>query len=219
MGFQVAGTADHEGLAFPRRHDLYPRGLGTSAFHVQVAEGAPFDMSVTLSVQVDSLSTSMIVSVAGGALESSPIAIPLEGDGDVTVSVQAASFPEGTHIGIQTGLGESLTLSPDESEVTNTPATGAPIVSGTAQVGQTLTADTSGIADADGLTNVTYSYQWISNDGTTDTDIADATASTYVVASGEVGKTIKFRVTITDDAGNAESLTSEATEAVVLGGL
>ena len=103
--------------------------------------------------------------------------------------------------------------------MTNTPATGAPTVSGTAQVGQTLTADTSGIADADGLTNVTYSYQWISNDGTTDTDIADATASTYVVASGEVGKTIKFRVTFTDDAGNAESLTSEATEAVVLGGL
>ena len=90
----VTRPADHEGLAPPRRHDLYPRGLGTSAFHVQVAEGAPFDMSVTLSVQVDSLSTSMIVSVAGGALESSPIAIPLEGDGDVTVSVQAASFLE-----------------------------------------------------------------------------------------------------------------------------
>ena len=87
----VTRPADHEGLAFPRRHDLYPRGLGTSAFHVQVAEGAPFDMSVTLSVQVDSLSTSMIVSVAGGL---SPIAIPLEGDGDVTVSVQAASFLE-----------------------------------------------------------------------------------------------------------------------------
>ena len=215
----VTRPADHEGLAFPRRHELYPRGLGTSAFHVQVAEGAHFDVSVTLSVQVDSLSTSMIVRVAGGALESSPIAIPLEGDGDVTVGVQAASFLEGTHIAIQTGLGESLTLSPDESEVTNTSATGAPIVSGTVQVGQTLTADTSGIADAEGLTNVTYSYQWISNDGTTDTDIADATASTYVVASGEVGKTIKFRVTFTDDAGNAESLTSEATEAVVLDGL
>ena len=90
----MARPADHEGLAPPRRHELCPRGLGTSAFHVQVAEGAPFDMSVTLSVQVDSLSTSMIVSVAGGALESSPIAIPLEGDGDVTVSVQAASFLE-----------------------------------------------------------------------------------------------------------------------------
>ena len=33
----------------------------------------------------------------------------------------------------------------------NTPATGAPTISGTAQVGETLTADTSGIADDDGL--------------------------------------------------------------------
>ena len=33
----------------------------------------------------------------------------------------------------------------------NTPATGAPTIGGTAQVGETLTADTSGIADTDGL--------------------------------------------------------------------
>ena len=41
----------------------------------------------------------------------------------------------------------------------NTPATGAPSISGTAQVGETLTADTSGIADEDGLENVAFSYQ------------------------------------------------------------
>ena len=94
VNVHVTRPADHEGLAFSRRHDLYPLGLVTLAFHVQVTEGAHFDVSVTLSVQVDSLSTSMIVSVAGGPLESSPIAIPLEGNGDVTVSVQAASFLE-----------------------------------------------------------------------------------------------------------------------------
>ena len=36
---------------------------------------------------------------------------------------------------------------------TNNPATGAPAISGTAQVGETLTADTSGITDVDGLDN------------------------------------------------------------------
>ena len=36
----------------------------------------------------------------------------------------------------------------------NSPATGRPAISGTAQVGETLTADTSDIGDADGLTNV-----------------------------------------------------------------
>ena len=33
----------------------------------------------------------------------------------------------------------------------NTPATGAPTISGAAQVGETLTATSSGIADADGM--------------------------------------------------------------------
>ncbi len=54
------------------------------------------------------------------------------------------------------------------STPTNNPATGAPTISGFAQVGNTLTAATSGISDADGLTSPTYSYQWIRVDGTTD---------------------------------------------------
>ena len=64
----------------------------------------------------------------------------------------------------------------------NSPATGAPTISGTAQAGHTLTADTSGIDDQDGLTTPGYSYQWIRNDGNADADIQDATASTYEVS-------------------------------------
>ena len=94
---------------------------------------------------------------------------------------------------------------------TNIPATGAPTISGTAQVGETLTADTSGIADEDGLSNATFSYQWIRNDGTTDSDIEDATDSTYTLVSDDSGKSIKVRMTFTDGAGTAETLTSEAT--------
>ena len=96
----------------------------------------------------------------------------------------------------------------------NTAATGQPTISGTAQVGETLTAETSGIADTDGLSNVTYSYQWISNDGTADTDILDATASSYTVVSADRGKTIKVSLSFRDDAGNDETLTSEATSGV-----
>ena len=96
----------------------------------------------------------------------------------------------------------------------NSPATGAPTISGTAQVGETLTASTLGIADPDGLTNVSYGYQWIANDGTSDTDITGATDSTYTLVSADKGKTIKVLVTFTDDAGNGETLTSTATEAV-----
>ena len=92
----------------------------------------------------------------------------------------------------------------------NSPATGTPTISGTAQAGEALTADTAGIADADGLTNVSYNYQWLADD----TEIAGATGNTYVLTSAELGKTIKVRVTFTDDAGNEETLTSEATAAV-----
>ena len=96
----------------------------------------------------------------------------------------------------------------------NSPATGAPTISGTAQVGETLTADTAGIDDTDGLAGVSYSYQWIRSDGGTDTDIDGETASTYTVSDEDVGKTIMVRVSFTDEAGHAESLVSQATSAV-----
>ena len=94
---------------------------------------------------------------------------------------------------------------------TNSPATGVPNISGTPQVGETLTADTSSIADQDGLTKVSYSYQWVAHDGTADTDLQDATASTYTPLVGDVGKTIKVKVSFTDDSDNEEFLTSAAT--------
>ena len=97
----------------------------------------------------------------------------------------------------------------------NTEATGAPTISGTAQVDETLTADTSGITDADGLTNVSYSYQWIRNDGTNDADIGGQTGSTCTLTDEDVGKSIKVKVSFTDDAGNEETQTSAATDTVV----
>ena len=112
------------------------------------------------------------------------------------------------------GNGETLT-----SEATypvaavtqpNSAATGAPTISGTAQVGETLTADTSGIADEDGLDNAAFSYQWLAGDS----DISGATGITYTMADADEGKTVKVRVSFTDDGGNDETLTSAATEAV-----
>ena len=47
-----------------------------------------------------------------------------------------------------------------------------------------------------------------------DADIAGETASTYTVPDDDVGKTIKVRVTLTDDRDNEETLTSAATATV-----
>ena len=98
--------------------------------------------------------------------------------------------------------------------IPNSAATGAPTISGTAQVGQMLTASTSGISDSNGLANATFTYQWIANDGTEDTDIQNATGSTYILATADEGKTIKVRVSFTDDGGNQETRTSAVTVAV-----
>ena len=97
-----------------------------------------------------------------------------------------------------------------EPEHTNTPAAGQPSVTGEARVGQTLTADTSGIQDQDGLGDASFSYQWLGDDA----EIAGATGSTYTLADADAGKAIKVRVTFTDDEGNDEALTSAATVAV-----
>ena len=70
-------------------------------------------------------------------------------------------------------------------EPQNSPATGAPTVTGTARVGETLTVDTSGIADADGLTNVLFGYQWIRSDGSDDSDILGATGGSYTLVADD----------------------------------
>ena len=92
----------------------------------------------------------------------------------------------------------------------NTPATGAPTISGTTQVGETLTASTSNISDGDGLDAAAFAYQWLADDA----EINGATASAYTLAGDDVGKAVKIRVSFTDDAGNYEALTSQATAAV-----
>ena len=92
----------------------------------------------------------------------------------------------------------------------NTPATGAPTISGTVRVGETLTVDTSGIDDADGLDNVGYSYQWLANGA----DIAGATSSSYTLVDADKGKTIQVKVSFRDDRNHQETLTSAATAAV-----
>ena len=92
----------------------------------------------------------------------------------------------------------------------NSAATGAPTISGTVQVDETLTADTTGIADEDGLDDAVFGYQWLADA----IDISGATGSTYTLPDADEGKAITVQVSFTDDAGNDETLTSVATDAV-----
>ena len=94
----------------------------------------------------------------------------------------------------------------------NNPATGGPDISGTPAVGETLTATTSRISDEDGLSNAVFAYQWVRHDPADQTgaDIPGETARTYTVTADDDGNGLRVRVTFTDDAGNRESLTSNA---------
>ena len=113
------------------------------------------------------------------------------------------------------GDGPASTEARGTAAAENNAPTGLPSISGTAQVGETLTASTSNIDDEDGLDNVSYSYQWVRNDGTDDADIAGGTGSTYALVEADQGQTIRVKVSFTDDADNNESLTSAATETVL----
>ena len=109
-------------------------------------------------------------------------------------------------------------MSPDDSATTHytvrVTRDGALTIAGTPRVGETLTADTAAITDPDGLENVSFRHQWLRNDGTTDAEIAGATGSGHTLVKADQGKTIRVRVSFTDDAGNAETRTSEPTATV-----
>ena len=130
-------------------------------------------------------------------------------DGAATISHAVM----GGDYGAVTAASVAVTL----AGVPNTAATGAPTITGTAQVGETLTASTTGIADADGLTTPNYTYQWIRVDGTDEADIASANSSTYPLGDADLGTTLKVRVTFADDLGHTETLTSAATATVGAG--
>ena len=149
----------------------------------------------------------------GGTARSFAIA-----DSTLFASGEAGMAWSGTNnLGWATGDTVELKLT---APVTNSAATGKPTISGTASVGQTLTAAKGTIADTNGVTKANngdagfaYTYQWIrvDSDGTSNAaNISAATSTTYTLASADQGKRVKVKVDFKDDAGNAESRTSDA---------
>ena len=97
---------------------------------------------------------------------------------------------------------------------TNSAATGQPTITGTVEVGETLTAGTSVISDDNGLSNAAFNYQWVRSTAGSHSDISGATRDTYVITSSDAGAAIKVRVDFTDDDGYSETSTSNATTSV-----
>jgi hypothetical protein len=108
------------------------------------------------------------------------------------------------------GVSESVTSSASAAVANvNDPLTGALTIDGALVQGQTLTANTSALADIDGLG--AFSYQWRANG----VAITGATGHSFTLTQDQVGANISVVVSYTDLQGTPESITSAATVAVL----
>ena len=143
--------------------------------------------------------------------ETSATYVVASADEGKTLKVRASFTDDAFHAESRTSDATATVAAPPANQA----ATGRPEIRGTAQVGKALTAARDTVADGNGLTRAVYAWQWIRVDGGTETAIAGETNATYVVAATDEGKTLKVRVSFTDDALYAESRTSDATATVL----
>jgi Ca2+-binding RTX toxin-like protein len=88
----------------------------------------------------------------------------------------------------------------------NAPPVGDVLLLGTAEEDQILTADPSGVTDADGIEAGSEGYQW-RRDGV---DIEGATGETHILRQADVGFDISVLYTYVDGLGALQSVTSAA---------
>lgn len=90
---------------------------------------------------------------------------------------------------------------------------GAAAVSGTAAVGETLTASHT-LSDPDGLGVITWQWQTIQDNSTTWGDIAGATTASFTLTQAQAGRRVRALARYTDGYGMNEAVASAATALV-----
>ena len=201
----TAGNADTVAIAFPavEKGDQALAGFQYDATSVKYGGAAPAVTGPTgakgalsYSARPDTVST---VNAGTGALT-------IIGVGRCEVTVTAAGTAD---------YNEATDTFTVEVQPANTPATGAPTISGTALVDERLTAAIDDIADADGLPRTfpdDYTVQWmrVDSDGASNPVNIGTGSSTYILVAADQGKKIKVEVSFQDDDGNDEERTSAA---------
>ncbi len=113
------------------------------------------------------------------------------------------------HVTSSGGSADSAATSP---VIDISPSLTAPVISGTAQEGQTLTA-TAAVANEP--TETTITYQWQADHGSGFVDISGATGLSYLVKEADEGAPLRLVATSADGDGSGTTATSAATSAVI----
>jgi uncharacterized protein YcsI (UPF0317 family) len=199
-------------------------GSGTTA--ASAATAAVVDITPTLSVTVSGTAQEGQTLTANAAANDADASVTYQWQsltgstwsnisGAVGSTYTAAEADEGTQLRVvatstdSDGSGASATSAATAAVVDITPTLSV-TVSGTAQEGQTLTANAVG-NDSDAV----VTYQWQSFNGATWSNISGATASTYTAVEADEGNQLRVIATSTDSDGSGASATSAATAAVV----
>ena len=130
----------------------------------------------------------------------------------ITVDYEPGTAPVEDFAGNPAGTvtGQTVAL----QTATNSPASGRLTVSGTARVGQTLTATLSDLADPDGLAaSPIYEFTWYRVDGTSEEVITttrnDLPRSRHLLTAADAGKKVRVTATFDDHVGNSETIESD----------
>ncbi len=200
--------------------------IDTADAAVNYAENTPIATAVATYTATDAESDTITWSVGGGTdaalfaidadgvltFKASPnFEVPTDDDGGNDYEITITATDDGAPSAPSDALAVTV-------RVTNVDEAGAiSDISGTAQVGEELTAGT--VTDADSPADVdvgTITYQWQGSpsDSSDYTNIIGADQGAYTPDVDDVGRTIQVIATYTDGHGSGKEATSNPTEAV-----
>ena len=190
--------------------DLTSNTIVTSAIENAVAELSSSQASAVSSIATEiaaaAANVNNIIATVSDLTSSETVdAFGLIADLTTQISEAVANGGDGSEITF-TDI-EAVNETPIE-EAENSDPTGEVTITGTARQGETLTAVTSTLADADGLGS--FSYQWKANGVV----ISGANSATLTLTQDEVGKAITVDVGYLDSGGTSEMVSSSATNSV-----
>lgn len=193
--------------------------ISTGTLTLDLSTGNVFEVS--LNANVTTLSITNVI--ATGTAQSFTLVFTADGTPRTVAWGTSIAWPSGTAPTLTSTSGKKdfftfytstagttwygLTVGQNLAPIASPVNTVAPVVSGTAQSGQTLSCTTGTWT---GTATITYTYQW--QHGTT--DIGGATSNTYLLDNTYIGETIRCVVTATNGIAPDGIANSNSTSAV-----